>query len=119
MSEIRERFGARGGFATKNLPLLVERFKRYGFERPLVLAQINKLGFGMNPTRQACENSLAQSDLQVMAMGTLVGYLKPDEAFDYVFSVPRVESAVVGVSSPAQAAETLRAAVSRTTAAAS
>ena len=50
MSEIRERFGARGGFATKNLPLLVERFKRYGFERPLVLAQINKLGFGMNPT---------------------------------------------------------------------
>lgn len=119
MTEIRERFGARGGFATKNLPLLVERFKRYGFERPLVLAQINKLGFGMNPSRQACEETLAQSDLQVMAMGTLAsGYLKPAEAFDYVFTVPRVESAVVGVSSPAQAAETLQAAVSRTTAAA-
>ena len=120
MVEIRERFGARGGFATKNLPLLVERFKRYGFERPLVLAQINKLGFGMNPTRQHCERSLADSDLQVMAMGTLAsGYLKPDEAFDYVFNVPRVESVVVGVSSPAQAAETFRAAISRTTAAAS
>jgi hypothetical protein len=104
MSEIRERFGARGGFATKNLPLLIERFKRYGFARPLVLAQINKMGFGMNPTREACEQSLAQSDLQVMAMGTLAsGYLAPDQAFDYVFSVPSVESIVVGVSSPAHA----------------
>jgi hypothetical protein len=120
MSEIRDRFGARGGFATKNVPLLVERFKRYGFERPLVLAQINKLGFGMNPSRQDCEHSLAHSDVQVMAMGTLAsGYLKPDEAFDYVFSVPRVESVVVGVSSPMHAAETFRAAISRTTAAAS
>jgi hypothetical protein len=118
MSEIRKRFGARGGFATKNLPLLVDRFKRYGFERPLILASINKLGFGMNPTRQACEDSLAQSDLQVMAMGTLAsGYLKPDEAFDYVFNVPRVESVVVGVSNATQAAETFRAAANRKTAA--
>jgi hypothetical protein len=116
MSEIQQRFGARGGFATKNLPLLIERFKRYGFERPLVLASVNKLGFGMNPSQQACEHSLSKSDLQVMAMGTMAsGYLKPDEAFDYVFGVPRVQSVVVGVSSPMQAAETFRAAVSRST----
>ena len=109
-TEIRKRFGARGGFATKNLPLLVQRFQRYGFESPLVLAQINKIGFGMNPSREACEHALASSSLEVMAMGTLAsGYVRPMEAYQYVFARPAVQSVVVGVSTPSHAAETFAA----------
>lgn len=109
-TEIKKRFGARGGFATKNLPLLVERFKKYGFESPLVLAQINKIGFGMNPSREACEAALASSSLEVMAMGTLAsGYLRPVEAYEYLFACPAVKSVVVGVSTPSHAAETFAA----------
>jgi hypothetical protein len=109
-AEIKKRFGARAGFATKNLPLLVERFQRYGFQSPLVLAQLNKIGFGMNPSREACERVLASSQLEVMAMGTLAsGYLRPKEAYDYVFARPAVQSVVVGVSTPGHAAETFAA----------
>ncbi len=109
------RPGALAGFATKNLPLLTARFRQYGLERPLVLAHLNKDGFGMNPSREAVERCLAAEDLRVMAMGTLAsGYLAPDEAYDYVFSLPaKVESVVVGVSTPAHARETFAAIRSR------
>jgi hypothetical protein len=109
-TEIAKRFGARAGFATKNLPLLMQRLRQYGFERPLVLAHVNRIGFGMHPSRAACEQVLAASDLQVMAMGTLAsGYLRPEEAYSYVCAQPAVKSVVVGVSTPAHAAETFTA----------
>jgi hypothetical protein len=109
-TEIKKRFGARPGYATKNLPLLLERFEKYGFEKPLVLVQINKIGFGMNPSREACEQALKSPNLEVMAMGTLAsGYLKPKEAYEYIFTQPAVQSVVVGVSTPAHAAETFAA----------
>src|SRR5688500_12229774 len=108
--EIQKRFGARAGFATKNLPFLVQRFQRYGFQSPLVLAQINKVGFGMNPSREACERALSSRNLEVMAMGTLAsGYVRPREAYEYVFARPAVQSVVVGVSTPQHAAETFDA----------
>jgi hypothetical protein len=72
---VRNRFDARGGFATKNLPLLVNRLRAYGFERPAILAQVNKAGFGMNPSRSLCEQTLQRTDLEVMAMGTLASGL--------------------------------------------
>lgn len=110
-AEIKKQFGARGGYATKNLPLLLERFQKYGFEPPVALVQINKIGFGMNPSREAVEQALNRTDIQVMAMGTLAsGYLKPAEAFPYVFSRPAVQSVVVGVSTQSHAAETFAAA---------
>ena len=109
-TEIQKRFGARPGYATKNLPLLVERFASYGFATPLVLVQINKIGFGMNPSREACERALTTPGLEVMAMGTLAsGYLKPKEAYEYIFARPAVQSVVVGVSTPSHAAETFAA----------
>jgi len=108
---VRNRFDARGGFATKNLPLLVNRLRAYGFERPAILAQVNKAGFGMNPSRSLCEQTLQRTDLEVMAMGTLAsGYLRPVEAFEYVFAQPAVQSIVVSVSTPEHAAETFGAA---------
>jgi hypothetical protein len=109
-AEMKKRYDAKAGFATKNLPLLVERFQRYGFPPPLALVQINKIGFGMNPSRAACEHVLASSKLDVMAMGTLAsGYLRPKEAYEYVFARPSVQSVVVGVSTPTHAAETFAA----------
>jgi hypothetical protein len=64
----------------------------------------------MNPSREAAERCLAESDVQVMAMGTLAsGYLRPDPAYEYLYSLPRMDSVVVGVSSPAHAAETFGA----------
>ncbi len=109
--EIVKRFdGAEPAYATKNLPLFMERCKEYGIENPLVLSHFNKVGFSMNPSREACETCLRENDLQVMAMGSLAsGFIKPDEAYAYLFGLPRVESVVVGVSTPAHAEETFNA----------
>lgn len=108
--EVRKRLGAEPAWATKNLPLLLRRFGEWGFEPPLVLSHFNKAGFNMNPSRAAAEAALRAHDVQVMAMGTLAsGSLRPDEAYAYLFALPRIESVVVGVSTPAHAEETLAA----------
>lgn len=110
IEEVRRQFGAEPAFATKNLPMLLDRFHDYGIERPLVLSHFNKVGFGMNPSRQACEACLTSGNVQVMAMGTLAsGHLAPDEAYQYLSGRPHIDSVVVGVSSPDHAEETFGA----------
>jgi hypothetical protein len=110
LEEIARSHGAQGAFATKNLPLLLDRFAGWGLPQPIVMTHVNKLGFGMNPSREACERALARCQAQVMAMGTLAsGHLRPEEAFAYLATVPRINSIVVGVSSPVHIAETFAA----------
>lgn len=100
-STLRKRFGARVGVATKNLPLLIERFSQWGLELPVVLTHVNKIGFHINPSQHAHEACLLRHDLDVMAMGTLAsGFLKPKEAADYVRQFPSVKMVVVGASTP-------------------
>ena len=113
MEQIGRHSDAEPAFATKNPLLLAQRFREYGFEKPLVLAHVNKMGFGMNPSRKACEDCLKADGLQVMAMGTLAsGYLKPAEAYEYLGrlrtsnGLPAVSSIVVGASTPPHAEET-------------
>lgn len=108
--ELASRHGATAGFATKNLPLLLERFASYGLATPVVLTHVNRIGFNMNPSQQACEPLLRDGDVRVMAMGTLAsGYLRPDDAYAYLARFPRIESVVVGASTPAHIRETFAA----------
>lgn len=110
LEEIERSHHAQGAFATKNLPTLLARFSEWGLPTPVVMTHVNKCGFHMNPSRAACEEALKTHEVSVMAMGTLAsGYLRPDEAYAYLATVPRIESAVVGVSSPAHIAETFAA----------
>jgi hypothetical protein len=113
IEHIMQSFGAIPAFATKNLPLLVNKFKEYGFERPLVMTHFNKAGFQMNPSKRACENVLNGNEARITAMGTLAsGYLKPKEAYEYLFGFPSVESVVVGVSTREHIADTFEAIIS-------
>ncbi|MCG8406841.1 MAG: hypothetical protein MI923_16715 [Phycisphaerales bacterium] len=110
VEEIRDKYEAEPAFATKNLPLMVRRLKDYGIERPLILSHFNQVGFNMNPSQEACERCLVEEDLQIMAMGTLAsGYLKPDEAYKYLFGLAKMDSVVVGVSNPSHAEQTFAA----------
>lgn len=116
VEEIRKNYDAEPAFATKNLPLMTRKLKEYGIERPLILSHFNKIGFGMNPSREAAERCLAEQNLQIMGMGTLAsGYLRPEEAYEYLYSLPKMDSVVVGVSTP-QHAEQTYAAIERCTA---
>ncbi len=104
---VEKKYNATPAFCTKNLPRLMELFKKTHIENPLIMASINKLGYQVNPSREAFELSLKNHELQLLAMSTLAaGYLKPKEAYEYLFSLPKVDSVVVGLSSTNHAVET-------------
>jgi hypothetical protein len=104
---IHDNYHIEPGFGTMNLARLVKSFDEWGFKPPLVLASVNKLGYQMNPSKEVCENILKDYNVNLIAMSTLAsGYLKPQEAYDYLFSLPNIRSVVVGVSSKSHAEET-------------
>ncbi len=105
---ISRRYDTRPGFVTMNFPLLASSLSRWRIDRPLVMTTFNKAGFQMNPSRSACEGALAKCPGDVIAMSTLAaGYLRPREAFEYVFSLGGIESVVVGMSTVEHARETI------------
>lgn len=107
---VREKYGTLPGFGTKNLPRMMALLDRAGVVDPFVMAAINKKGFWTNPSLARCEETLRTRKLRLLAMSTLAaGYLKPDEAYEYLFGLPNVASVVVGVSSRHHAVETFGA----------
>ncbi|RMF65193.1 MAG: hypothetical protein D6743_08290 [Calditrichaeota bacterium] len=104
---IRNKYHTTPAFCTKNLPRLMRLLERTDIRKPLVMASINKLGYQVSPSREAFEEALRRHDLELLAMSTLAaGYLRPREAYEYLFSLSNVESVVVGVSSTSHAEET-------------
>lgn len=110
LEEIEKSFGAQGGFATKNLPLLLERFGEWGLPRPLVMTHFNAAGFHMNPDRESCERAAGRHDVSILAMGSLAsGFLKPDDAYAYLATIGNIDGVVVGATRPAHIEETFAA----------
>jgi hypothetical protein len=107
MDYIKDNYGVVPAFGTMNFARLVKSFDGWGIKKPLIMASFNKAGFQMNPSREECERCLREYDVDVLAMSTLAaGYLKPKEAYEYLFSLPNIESVVVGVSTKEHAEET-------------
>lgn len=107
---VRERYGAIPGYGTKNLPRMVAMLKRAGIDNPFIMAAINKKGFWVNPSLAEVEHCLRTEKLRLLAMSSLAaGYLRPDEAYEYLYSLPNVESVVVGVSNMRHGEETFGA----------
>ena len=104
---IERRFAAQAGFCTLNMPLLVRKLTAEGMPRPLVMTSINKIGYRMNPSRDAYEHCLESDEVDVVAMGCLAsGFLDPVEAFDFIGQLPQIRSVVVGASSKEHIDET-------------
>jgi hypothetical protein len=110
IAEMQKNYGATGAFATKNLPIFLERFAEWGLPRPVVMTHFNKAGYHMNPDRVSCEKAAAAHEVSILAMGSLAsGYLRPPEAYAYLGGVKNIDSVVVGASSPAHIRETFAA----------
>jgi hypothetical protein len=107
---IEDKYKARAGFVTKNFALLVKQFNEWNIDGKVIMAPFNKVGFQMNPSKEECEKALEYCNgNDVIAMSTLAaGYLKPEEAYEYLFKLPNIRSVVVGVSSKKHAEETFR-----------
>ncbi len=104
---IKEKYGTTPAFCTKNLPKLMQLLEKTHIQNPLIMASINKAGYQVSPSREAFEDCLKEYDLQLLAMSTLAaGYLKPKEAYEYLYSLPKIDSVVVGLSKKDHAIET-------------
>lgn len=107
---VKDSSNAIPGFVTRNLARFVNFGRRLRF--PLsdfaVMTPFNKVGFQMNPSRESCEKALDSAPgLNVIAMSVLAsGYLSLEEAMEYIKSLGRPVSCVVGVSNEAHAFET-------------
>lgn len=104
--------GITPGFNTGNFTLLVERFKEWNIclNDIIIAAPFNKVGFQMVPSKEECEKSLKElTKPNVLAISILAaGYLKPEEAIDYVVGLPNIKGVAVGVSKEKHAIETFR-----------
>jgi hypothetical protein len=96
---IREKHGARPGFGSLNLPLLVERLAAEGVDDAVIMTAVNTAGFFMNPSQEACEAVLGEAGHEVMAMSILAsGAIPASEAFAYAAGFPAVKSLLFGAS---------------------
>ncbi|RLI45000.1 hypothetical protein DRO69_06120 [Candidatus Bathyarchaeota archaeon] len=90
------------GFETRNFPCLVQKFKEWGidFNGIVMAAPFNSIGFQMCPSREKCEEALAEiPEAEVIAFSILAaGYLKLPEAIEYVVNLPNLKGVAVGAS---------------------
>ena len=100
------------GFNTRNFAYLVRKFRDWGLDlsETMIAAPFNKAGFQMNPSRTECEKALEDlSEHNIIAISILAaGYLKPQEAIDYIVTLPNIKGAAVGVSKEQHAHETFK-----------
>ena len=102
----------RPGFETRNFPYLVQKLKDWNIDmsKITITTSFNKVGFQMNPSKVKCENALHNSSgAQIIAMSILAaGYLKLDDAAEYLNTIENLTGVVVGVSKESHARETFR-----------
>jgi hypothetical protein len=107
---VHDKYGVKPGFVTRNFAKFVDFLQDAGisWKDLTVMTPFNKIGFQMNPSREACEAKLPKlSNGEVIAMSILAaGYLQLNEAIEYVNSLPNLTGVTVGVSSQEHAEET-------------
>ncbi|MEM3765623.1 MAG: hypothetical protein QXU46_01190 [Candidatus Bathyarchaeia archaeon] len=111
-TEFLVKAGIIPGFNTGNFAFLVEKFREWNINLSdvVIAAPFNKVGFQMVPSREECERAL-ESLLKpnVLAISILAaGYLKPEEAVDYIAGLPNIKGVAVGVSKEKHAIETFK-----------
>jgi len=99
-SYIKKKYDCQVGFITMNYPLAYKILvKELGLTDISVCTIINKIGFRMNPTKQAVEEVLSNSTIHTIAMSFLAsGGILPKEACDYVKNTKGVNSYLFGAS---------------------
>ena len=99
-NHVKKKHNAEPGFITMCMPQLYEILERNGVDNPIICSSINKLGFRMSGSIEAYENVLRTKKGRFIAMQVLAGgAIPPEEALEYVCSLPNIESILFGASS--------------------
>lgn len=95
-----EKYGAEPAFITMNMPAMLEALEKEGIERPIICANINKIGFRMSGGFDAYLDALKSGRVRAVAMSVYAsGAIPADEAIHWISELPGVESIVFGASS--------------------
>jgi len=104
-----EKYKVKAGFFTMNHVKLHDVLvNKLGIKDPIIVSDINKVGFRMNPSQDEVEEVLRKKDSYNIAMSFLAsGAIKPKEAVEYIGSLDgSVKSVLFGASSPAHIKDT-------------
>lgn len=103
-----KKYGVKAGFFTMNHVLLHDVLvNKLDLKNPIIISDINKIGFRMNPNQKEVENTLSKKDSYNIAMSFLAsGALKPKEAAEYIHAVEGVDSVLFGASAHSHIRET-------------
>lgn len=105
---VQKKYNVKAGFFTMNKVKLHDVLvNKLGIEDPIIVSNINKIGFRMNPSKDDVEEVLAKKNSFNIAMSFLAsGALNPKEASEYIESLEGVDSILFGASSPAHIKQT-------------
>src|SRR5699024_12719530 len=100
--QVRDRDGAEGGFISMNGPMLLPALERVGIGRPLLCANIIKVGFRMSGGIDSSQELLDAGRCRMIAMSVFAsGAISAEEAIEWVCAQPNITSIVFGASSRA------------------
>ncbi|MAN59740.1 MAG: hypothetical protein CMC08_07895 [Flavobacteriaceae bacterium] len=107
-SYVETKYGVKAGFFTMNYAMLHDVLvNKLKMENPIIVSNINKIGFRMNPSKQTVEDSIRQKDCKTIAMSVLAsGAVRPSEAAEYMESLSGIDAVLFGASTPQHIKET-------------
>ena len=98
---IKEKYDAEPGYITMNLPMLADALEREGIKRPIICANINKIGFRMCGGIDKYRAVLERGQVRAVAMSVFAsGAIPAEEAIAWLADLPNIEAVVFGASSP-------------------
>ncbi|UZO81457.1 hypothetical protein NBT05_03045 [Aquimarina sp. ERC-38] len=108
VSYVDKKYGVKAGFFTMNYTKLHNILvNELGIDNPIIVSNINKIGFRMNPSKDEVEHKLREQNSFNIAMSFLAsGAIRPREACDYVAQTKGVNAVLFGASTPAHILET-------------
>jgi hypothetical protein len=96
---VSSKYHAEPAFITMNMPRLLDALDLAGIENPIVCSNMNKLGFRMSGGVDSYLDALNSRKFRAIAMSVFAsGAIAPDEAIEWVASLPSIESIVFGAS---------------------
>ena len=106
---VTNTYHAEPGFITMNMPRLLDCLDAAGIQNPIICSNINKIGFRMSGGIHSYLDALENRQFRAIAMSIFAsGAVRPEEAIEWVTSLPNVESIVFGASSPSNIQTTVR-----------
>ncbi len=98
---VEKKYKVKVGFFTMNYAKLNDvLINKLGLKKPIIVSNINKIGFRMNASQNEVQNILSKNNSFNIAMSFLAsGALRPKEATDYLNSLEGIDSVLFGASS--------------------